>query len=115
MIYDLKYISLNYLVESCVRLYYIPVQENQQMLKDVFIILIKLSRHVSAANCHLQGITRSLQVTPVLSAPQVDVSYGSVGVASRPGMHLSVLLPAETCRGNLMSIIKTPLNICWFS
>jgi hypothetical protein len=24
-------------------------------------------------------------------------------------------LAAETCRGNLMSIIKTPLSNCWFS
>jgi hypothetical protein len=39
-----------------------PVQENQQMLKGVvsFIILIRLPRHVSAANCYLQGVTRSL-------------------------------------------------------
>jgi hypothetical protein len=38
----------------------IQVQENQQMLKGVFITIIKLPRHVSAANCHLQGVTRSL-------------------------------------------------------
>jgi hypothetical protein len=38
----------------------IPVQENQQMLKGVFIILIKLPRNVSAANCRIQGVTRSL-------------------------------------------------------
>jgi hypothetical protein len=37
---------------------YITVQDNQQILKGVvsFIILIKLPRHVSAANCHLQGL-----------------------------------------------------------
>jgi hypothetical protein len=64
--------------------FFIPVKENQEMLKGVFIILIKLPRHVSAANCHLQGVTRSLLATrtPVLSAPRVDVSYGSLGVAS---------------------------------
>jgi hypothetical protein len=58
------------------------------MLKGVvsFIILIKLLRHVSAANCHLQGVTRSLQATPVLSAPRVDVGYGSFGVARRRGV-----------------------------
>jgi hypothetical protein len=87
------------------------VQDNQQMLKGVvsFIILIKLP-HVSAANCHLQGITRSSQATPVLSAPRVDVGYDSLGVASHRGFH-------ETRRGNLMSTIKLtrPLRICWFS
>jgi hypothetical protein len=38
------------------------MQDNQQMLKDVvtFIILVKLPRHVSAANCHLQGVTHFL-------------------------------------------------------
>jgi hypothetical protein len=66
---------------------YIPVQDKQQMLKGVvsFIMLVKLPRYVSAANCHLQGVTRSLQATPVLSAPRVDVSFGSLGVASRHG------------------------------
>jgi hypothetical protein len=73
------------------------VQDNQQMLKGVFIILIKLPRYVSAANCQLQGVTRSLQATPVLSAPRVDVSYGSLGVVSRH---------AITARGNLMSTVK---------
>jgi hypothetical protein len=29
---------------------HVPVQENQQMFKGVFIILIKLPRHVSASN-----------------------------------------------------------------
>jgi hypothetical protein len=62
-----------------------PVQENQQMLMSVFIILIKLPRHVSAANCHLQGVTCSLQATPVFSAPRVDVGYGSFGVTSHRG------------------------------
>jgi hypothetical protein len=41
----------------------ILVQDNQQILKavvSVFIILIKLPRHVSAYSCHLQGVTRSL-------------------------------------------------------
>jgi hypothetical protein len=40
----------------------IPVQDNQQMLKGVvsFIILIKLPQYVSAANCHLQGVTLPL-------------------------------------------------------
>jgi hypothetical protein len=63
---------------------YIPVQDNQQMLKDdvSFIILIKLPRHVSAANCHLQGVTHSLQATPVLSEPRVDVDHGLLGVTS---------------------------------
>jgi hypothetical protein len=66
---------------------YIPVQKNQQMLKGVvsFIILIKLP-HVSAANCHLQGVTCFLQATPVLSVPRVVVGYGSLGVASRHGI-----------------------------
>jgi hypothetical protein len=65
----------------------IPVQDNQQMLKGIvsFIILIKLPRPVSAANSHLQGVTRSLQATPVLSASRVDVGYVSLGVASRRG------------------------------
>jgi hypothetical protein len=64
------------------------VLDNEQMLKGVvsFIILIKLPRHFSAANCHLQEITRFLQATPVLSAPQVDVGYGSLGVASCRGL-----------------------------
>jgi hypothetical protein len=31
---------------------------------SAFIILIKLPRHVSASNCYLQGVTRSLQATP---------------------------------------------------
>jgi hypothetical protein len=35
---------------------YIPVQENQQILKGVFITLIKLPQHVSAANCYHQGV-----------------------------------------------------------
>jgi hypothetical protein len=39
---------------------HITVQENQLMLTGVFIILIKLPRHVSAANYYLQGVTRSL-------------------------------------------------------
>jgi hypothetical protein len=61
------------------------VQVHQQILKSVFsfILLIKLPRHISAANCHLQGITGSLQATPVLSGPRVVVGYGSIGVASR--------------------------------
>jgi hypothetical protein len=45
---------------SSPRFLYSPLQDNQQMLKDVFIIVIKLPRHVSAANCHLQRVTRSL-------------------------------------------------------
>jgi hypothetical protein len=46
------------------------VQDSQQILKGVvsFIILIKLPRHVSAANCHLQGLLK-------------------LGVASRIGIH----------------------------
>jgi hypothetical protein len=73
------------------------VQDNQQMLKGVvsFIILIKLPRHVSAANCHLQEVTRSLQATPVLSAPRVDVGYGLLGVANRCGMHGTHTTPSK--------------------
>jgi hypothetical protein len=58
-----------------------------RMLKGVvsFIILIKLPRHISTANCHLQGVTSSLQATSFLSASRVDVGYGSLGVASRHG------------------------------
>jgi hypothetical protein len=67
----------------------IPVQENQQMLKGVFIILIKLPRHVSAARVGCKE-----RVTP-----------------------WRWQLAAETCRGNLMSIIKltTPYSVCWLS
>jgi uncharacterized membrane protein YfhO len=43
-------------------IFYIPVQDNQQMPKGVFIILIKLPQHVSAVNCHLQGVTRSCKL-----------------------------------------------------
>jgi hypothetical protein len=73
------------------------VQDNQQMLKGVvgFITLIKLPPHVSAANCHLQRVTRFLQATPVLSAPRVDVSYGSLGVASRHEIPQRLTAPTE--------------------
>jgi hypothetical protein len=66
---------------------YVSVQDNHQMLKGIvsFIILIKLPRHVSADNCHLQGVTRCLQATPIWSAPRVHVGFGSLGVASRRG------------------------------
>src|SRR5215510_14417736 len=45
-----------------------------------------LPRHVSAANCHLQGVTRSSQATPVLSVPQLDVGYGSLSMTSCCGI-----------------------------
>jgi hypothetical protein len=65
------------------------MQDNQQMLKGVvsFITLIKLPQRVSAANCHLQGVTRSLQAIPVLSVPWVDVGYGLLGLVTGTGHH----------------------------
>jgi hypothetical protein len=85
------------------------VQDNQQMLKGVvsFIILIKLPRHVSAANYHLQGFTRSLQATPVLSAPRVDVGYGSLGVARRHGGW-----PHQANLERLLVILHRKVNVC---
>jgi hypothetical protein len=76
------------------------------MLKGVFIILIKLPRHVSAANCHLQGVTRSLYATPVLSAPRVDVSYGSLGVASSHGGWTHQAPEAPENKNMLVTTIK---------
>jgi hypothetical protein len=46
-----------------------PGDRNPTNAKGVisnFIVLIKLPRHVSASECHPQGVTRSLYATPVL-------------------------------------------------
>jgi hypothetical protein len=37
-----------------------PVKNNQQVLKEIFIVLIELPRNVSASKYHLQGVTLSL-------------------------------------------------------
>src|SRR5215510_7132689 len=66
---------------------------NQRMLQGrckILLLTSNLPRHVSAANCHLQGVTRPSQATLVLSVPQLDVGYGLLSMSSCCGICPSV-------------------------
>src|SRR5215510_12343200 len=79
----------------------------------LFLCTSNLPRHVLAANCHLQGVTHSSQVTPVLSVPQMDVGYDLLSMASFHGSWPFIPLAFTERDDSLPFSVASSIPLCY--